>query len=263
LLTLTLAIEAWWWTGRIASDAWAGSAASAIPGAIALLVWHFRTRPDWPVPAHPASYLLATLVLVAGQVVYLAVLSVWLSGSSDPLPYVPVFNPFDLAMLFAIFTALHSLTALRRYASVKAADADTLSALALYAPPYRMLLMAAFFVLTTATLVRSVHHFTAVPWNFDALFQSVIVQTALSIYWGVLGFAGMIGGARRSYRPVWMAGAAFMALVVFKLFVIDLGNSGTVERIISFIGIGVLLLVVGYFAPAPPRRENPETAAGA
>jgi uncharacterized membrane protein len=106
-----------------------------------------------------------------------------------------------------------------------------------------------------------VHHFSSVPWNLDALYNSVIVQTALSIYWGLLGFAGMIWGARSARRPIWLAGAGFMALVVIKLFLIDLGNTGTVERIVSFIGIGALLLVVGYFAPVPPRQAL-ESAAG-
>ena len=57
-----------------------------------------------------------------------------------------------------------------------------------------------------------------------------------------------------------MVGAGFMGLVVIKLFVVDLGNSGTVERIISFIGIGALLLLVGYIAPAPPRITAEEPA---
>jgi uncharacterized membrane protein len=77
----------------------------------------------------------------------------------------------------------------------------------------------------------------------------------------LLGFAGMIWGARSRHRLVWLTGAGFMALVVIKLFLIDLGNTGTVERIISFIGIGALLLVVGYFAPVPPRQAA-ETPAG-
>ena len=66
----------------------------------------------------------------------------------------------------------------------------------------------------------------------------------------------MVLGARRGRRAVWFAGAACMALVLVKLFLVDLGNSGTVERIVSFIGTGVLLLVVGYFAPAPPRAAE-------
>jgi len=58
---------------------------------------------------------------------------------------------------------------------------------------------------------------------------------------------------------VWLAGTGLMGLVVIKLFVVDLGNTGTVARIISFLGVGALLLVVGYFAPAPPRQvADPE-----
>jgi len=101
-----------------------------------------------------------------------------------------------------------------------------------------------------------VHHQAGVPWDFDALFDSVRVQTALSVYWGLLGFTCMIAGARKARRAVWLIGAGLMALVVVKLFLVDLGNSGTVERIVSFIGTGVLLLVVGYFAPVPPKTED-------
>jgi len=63
----------------------------------------------------------------------------------------------------------------------------------------------------------------------------------------------MILGARTRRRPLWLIGAGFMALVVIKLFLVDLGNTGTLERIISFIGIGALLLLVGYLAPVPPK----------
>ena len=55
-----------------------------------------------------------------------------------------------------------------------------------------------------------------------------------------------------------LIGAALIALVVAKLFFIELGNQGGLARIVSFIGVGVLLLIVGYFAPLPPRRAEPE-----
>jgi uncharacterized membrane protein len=44
-----------------------------------------------------------------------------------------------------------------------------------------------------------------------------------------------------------------MGVVVVKLFLVDLSNVGTVERIVSFIGVGVLMLVIGYLSPVPPR----------
>jgi uncharacterized membrane protein len=49
-----------------------------------------------------------------------------------------------------------------------------------------------------------------------------------------------------------------MGLVVVKLFLVELGSTGTVARIVSFIAIGALLLVLGYVAPAPPRAASAE-----
>jgi uncharacterized membrane protein len=118
------------------------------------------------------------------------------------------------------------------------------------------------FVLSTIAVVRAMHHFTAVPWDGYSLRHSVSVQSSLSIYWAVLGLGGMIYGARRGIRWIWLVGAALMALVVAKLFLVDLGNTGTVARIVSFLGVGVMLLVVGYFAPAPPKVAD-EAAANA
>ena len=49
-----------------------------------------------------------------------------------------------------------------------------------------------------------------------------------------------------------MVGAALMAVVVGKLFLVDLSHMAGIERIVSFIGVGVLMLVIGYFSPLPP-----------
>ena len=32
----------------------------------------------------------------------------------------------------------------------------------------------------------------------------------------------------------------------------DLANTGSLERIISFLGVGGVLVVIGYFSPLPP-----------
>jgi uncharacterized membrane protein len=56
---------------------------------------------------------------------------------------------------------------------------------------------------------------------------------------------------------VWLAGAVLVAVVVAKLFLVELTNTGGLPRIVSFIGVGVLLLITGYFAPLPPKRLAP------
>jgi uncharacterized membrane protein len=70
----------------------------------------------------------------------------------------------------------------------------------------------------------------------------------------------MVLATRRALRELWIVGAALMGVVVVKLLLVDLSNAGTVERIVSFLGVGALLLVIGYFSPVPPahRAENPK-----
>ena len=63
-----------------------------------------------------------------------------------------------------------------------------------------------------------------------------------------------IEGRRSHLRHLWIAGAALMGVVVAKLFLVDLSGVGTVERIVSFIGVGVLMLLIGYLSPVPPRE---------
>jgi len=253
-LCLFLSLDSAWWTQRFTSAGWAAAVASVIPGVMAMLIWRFKSKPAWPVPRHPQAYFLASILLVAAQAIFLSWSSLIQPGDPHPLPYLPILNPFDLATLFAALTAYVSVATLKQQGqSIDYLDMKQVVRI------YQLLLAMLFFILTTFALVRGVHYYTDVPWGLKQLHRSDVVQTALSIYWGLLGFGGMILGARRASRTIWFVGVAFMALVVIKLFAVDLGNSGTIERIISFIGIGVLLLVVGYFAPAPPRGKSHTT----
>lgn len=70
----------------------------------------------------------------------------------------------------------------------------------------------------------------------------------------------MLLANRRGKRALWMVGAGLIAVVVGKLFLVELSHAGTIERIVSFIVVGILLLALGYFAPVPPKK-HPEKAA--
>lgn len=63
-------------------------------------------------------------------------------------------------------------------------------------------------------------------------------------------------GARRAQRRLWFVGAGLLSLVVLKLFVIDLSGAGSIGRIISFLVVGLLMLVIGFFAPLPPQSTD-------
>jgi len=100
------------------------------------------------------------------------------------------------------------------------------------------------------------HHYAGVAWNAQTLFDSFLVQAGYSILWTLTAVVLMVGAHRRALRPAWMAGAGLLALTVAKLFIIDLSNRGGSERIVVFIAVGLLMLVVGYFAPMPPARPS-------
>jgi uncharacterized membrane protein len=113
------------------------------------------------------------------------------------------------------------------------------------------------FAFFTALVMRTAHQWMDVPFELDALLESMFVQAGLSIVWTLIALGLMIGGHLRHRREVWLIGAALIAVVVAKLFFVELSNRGGLARIVSFIGVGVLLLVVGYFAPLPPKRPEP------
>ena len=53
-----------------------------------------------------------------------------------------------------------------------------------------------------------------------------------------------------------MLGIAVLGLVLFKLICLDLSQTQTFSRIISFIGSGLIMLVIGYFSPLPPNNKR-------
>jgi uncharacterized membrane protein len=108
------------------------------------------------------------------------------------------------------------------------------------------------FVWVNAVLLRTLHHWADVPYSLAAIRDSVLAQAALSLLWTSIALAVMVHAVRAARRVQWIAGAVLLGVVVLKLFALDLDNSGSVARIVSFLGVGVLVLAIGYFAPVPP-----------
>ena len=55
---------------------------------------------------------------------------------------------------------------------------------------------------------------------------------------------------------LWTLGAVLLAVVVVKLFAIDLAALRGLTRVVAFMGVGLLLLVIGYVAPLPPATSG-------
>ncbi|WP_276480904.1 DUF2339 domain-containing protein [Paraflavitalea pollutisoli] len=71
-------------------------------------------------------------------------------------------------------------------------------------------------------------------------------KVGLSVVWGLCALTLVILGIRRKDRFMRLAAIALFILTTAKLFVNDLSGSGTITKTISFIVLGVILLLVSF-----------------
>jgi len=72
-------------------------------------------------------------------------------------------------------------------------------------------------------------------------------QTAVSAFWGLLGLALLYVGLKRRKRMLRIAGLAFFPISLAKIFLYDLPNLSSVTRALSFLAVGAVLLLGGFF----------------
>jgi uncharacterized membrane protein len=256
IFTLIASWEVGWWLNEAVQGyaVWSLIAWALVP-AIVLACLSARTlRARWPVATQAAAYLGPGAAPIA---VYLIAWTLYANFTNDgdpaPLPYLPLLTPLDVAQLAVFVLIPYWLRAAR--------SLNLLGSLFSQPGWLYALFGGTAFIWVNGILLRTLHHWAGVPFSLDLMLHSVLVQTAFSIFWTVLALVAMAFATRRSVRALWFAGAALMTVVVAKLFLVDLSNIGGVERIVSFIGVGVLMLVIGYFAPVPPKAARAQAAA--
>jgi uncharacterized membrane protein len=164
----------------------------------------------------------------------------------SPLPYVPMLSPIDLAVMLGVSTLLLWISRTASFLEANGIPPDSA----------RFSIGCGLFLSMHGVVFRAAHFGLGVPFEAQALFDSVEVQSAIAVLWALTGLGCMVAGTKRRLRPLWAAGAVLMGAVVLKLFLVDLSHTGTVARIVSFLGVGILLLVVGYMSPVPPREPQ-------
>ena len=249
MLTVQIAWEASEWVGRwtARSTAWTPCAAALPAIAFLWLVVRYRDSTQWPFPMHRRAYAVGAGVPVALLVVvWFFVVNLLSPGNVSPLPYIPLANALDLTLALALWAS--------------AAWAVRFAGL-----PERALyrwVAAGAFVALNGIVLRTAHHWGGVPWRMSAMLASKPLQAALTLTWTVTALAAMVVASRRRLRMLWMLGAALLAAVVAKLFLVDLGSLSGLPRVVAFLGVGVLLLIIGFVSPLPPAAPE-EAATGA
>ena len=219
-------------------------------GAMPLLACYgllqLRGRQGWPFREFADAYF------GWGWTVGLAYLLGWLlvtgfiAGNPDPLPYLVLVNPLELVQASILLLGVFWLRSMP--------DAS----------PQRVpigLIGGIAFIWINFVALRAVHFYAEVPYPVERIAESDAFQSTVTILWTSIALLLMGFGARRPIRLCWLIGAGLLGVVIFKLFLLDMSRLDLVARIISFITVGVLMLVIGYFAPIPPKRVEPAPAA--
>ncbi|HZD20787.1 MAG TPA: DUF2339 domain-containing protein, partial [Burkholderiales bacterium] len=237
---------AWWIDFAVEGKrVWPSIAWAIVPATMLGALSAPRLQARWPMAAQVRSYV------VGGGVPLAVFLALWVfyanlgDGDPFPLPYLPVLNPLDIAIGAAFVLIATWLRAAARCGLQAWLERSMATVYALYA--------IGAFAWVNGTLLRTVHHWTGLPFLLQPMLASQLVQASFSILWMTLALAAMVIATRRAIRVIWVGGAALMGIVVAKLFVVDLSGIGTLERIVSFVGVGLLMLLIGYLSPVPPR----------
>ncbi|WP_372682643.1 DUF2339 domain-containing protein, partial [Desulfosarcina sp.] len=238
--------EASWLLNQLAGGGrvWAFITWGGLPAVAVVALIRFSNLNHWPFDPWQKAYRgwLPTL-LVLGLMGW-TMMGLGLNGDPRPLPYLPLLNPLDLVQIFVFLVAVSWVLWVSRELVAPAAG---LPPTVLWGTP-----AAGIFLWLTAVVARTVHHQTGVRYDGDALFRSDLFHAAIAVLWGLLALGCMVAANRLKRRVVWFTGTGLLAVVVAKLFVVDLSGSGTVSRIVSFLAVGGLMLVIGFFTPLPP-----------
>jgi uncharacterized membrane protein len=85
-------------------------------------------------------------------------------------------------------------------------------------------------------------------------------QTAVSAFWGVLGLLALYGGLSRRAPRLRRAGFAIFAVSLAKIFLYDLSQLSSVARSLSFLAVGGVLLLGGFFYQRLSGQLDPPNA---
>ena len=208
-------------------------------------LYRLSNTKSYPLSAYPQAYYGYGLPLML-LILWVMVIAMNFvpSGDLSNLPYMPALNPVDLTSFGSLFLIWKVLI-------------SHLSAIfTQFDRGIKALLVLTAFIVLNASMLRCFHYWYGMEYRLQPLMSSFMVQTGLSLLWTITAVLLMIYSTKRKLRYAWMVGMGLIVAVVIKLFLVDMSASGSIERIVAFLSVGILLSLVGYFSPIPPEEKH-------
>ena len=194
-----------------------------------------------PLISYMAFYLIVGLGM-SGQIIY------W--------PYIPIVNPLEESAIFSLIMLCVWLKLTINYLQIE----NKTTNFANFKVPLPNLILILLVVLTflwaNSIVLRCLSQTFDITWSTFTLWHNNIVQMTASLLWMLSAVILIAIGHRYSLRKIWFCGQLIQLIVIIKLIFVDIREIDGLLRAFAFIGVALLMLLIGYLAPLPPKQNN-------
>lgn len=82
--------------------------------------------------------------------------------------------------------------------------------------------------------------------DYIGLAKTKIIKTGFPVLWGILAFVFLIIGIKKQQKSLRIIALSLLGLTILKLFLYDISNISETGKIISFILLGILILIISF-----------------
>ena len=206
------------------------------------------------------SYWTIGLLPLIGYIVYYLIAGLSMSGQIIYWSYIPIINPLEESAIFSLLMFSVWIKLMPNY--VQFDDKTTNSGILNIPLPNLILvsLMTLTFLWGNSVVLRCLSQIFDITWNAYTLWHNNIVQMTASLLWMLSAVILIAIGHRYSLRKIWYSGQLIQITVIIKLIFVDIQETDGLLRAFAFIGVALLMLLIGYLAPIPPKQNDENIA---
>lgn len=230
------------------------SVLTLIPAMIILICYCLDRSHRFPIQRYSTLYWKIGLFPIVLDLLYQLLTGLFYSGKIIYWTYIPFINPLEEVAIFAIMMLVVWLNKFRVLMStnylqntIKRKDFTF----------FVMVFITGLILLwANSIMLRSLSEWLDVTWSFYDLWKNQIIQVVLSLVWTLIAVIFVTLAHYNSHRIIWFIGVFIQLLIVIKLVFVDSVELEGLMKASVFIGVALLMLVIGYLAPLPPKATT-------
>lgn len=216
---------------------------------IILVVFILQKCNCFPMTCFNKIYWTIGLAPIALFTFCYLIVGLYSSGVIAYWVYIPFINPLEESAAFALIM----LTVWLHYSIQALSQNHSTGKMPIY---MLIFIISLTFLWGNSIILRSLSQWLSISWSSYSLWHNNIVQIAFSLIWTLAAVILVTIANRYLIRSAWFAGAVIQGIVVVKLVFVDSVELAGLMRAFAFIGVALLMLVIGYLAPLPPKLAS-------